>query len=635
MKRFFYIPMLLVMCLVQPAKADTQQLLQLIDYVGVDYGEAIKDGQIINQAEYSEMLDFSQGILQLTAELPEGEVKQKISDAGLRLAAMINQKSEPDHVSRLTADMRLTIINGLQIMAIPRKQPDIDRAKILYNENCVSCHGMGGYGDGVAAAGLEPAPTDFNDYERYSQRTLYGLYSTITQGVADTGMVSFSELSDEDRWSLAFYVGQMAVKDDLAAKGETLKTQGVASELLDLNIFTVTTPGEAEIHFGTDGVALMSYLRHKPDSLFKKKSHLEFSHMKLDDSLTAYRQGDFRKSYQLAVEAYLEGFELIEQGLNAVDGELRLEIETAMTAIRSEIRARQSNEKIEQDIHHIQALLTQAQERMEDRGLSAGAAFASSFFILLREGLEAILLVVALAAFLVKTERRDGLKYIHAGWVGALVAGLLTWWASVSLIEISGASREITEGVAALLATVVLFYVGYWLQDKTHALQWKKFIEHNVNRILTSGALWGLAGLSFIAVYREAFETILFYQALWVQTGAQGHNMALAGFASAAAVLAVMAWLIMKYSIRLPLRLFFSVAGALMLVLAVVFAGKGVAALQEAGYIPVSMVSFPRVDLLGIYPNMQGLLLQAALIALAAFLYYKSEHVKKRAVASQ
>ncbi|MCW8909596.1 MAG: cytochrome c/FTR1 family iron permease, partial [Gammaproteobacteria bacterium] len=611
MKRFLLLPLLFSLAVIQSVQADTQQLLQLIDYVGVDYAEAIENGEVINQAEYSEMLDFSQGIQQLSIELPEGEVKQKITTDSVILAGMVKDKASPQSVSKLTADMRLAIIKGLNIIAIPRKQPDIQRAKNLYAENCASCHGADGYGDGIGGMNMEPAPTNFHDYGRYSQRTLYGLYSTITQGVADTGMRSFNEFSDEDRWSLAFYVGQLAVKPDLVTAGQTLGDEGIHSELLDLSVFTVTTPGEAEMNYGNEGSAVMSYLRTNPDSLFKKQSHLAFSQFKLDDTLEAYRKGDYRQSYQYAVEAYLEGFELIEQGLNAVDSDLRLEIENAMTGIRGEIRARKSYEEIEHQVRSIQNLLSLAKQRLDDRGLSGSAAFASSFFILLREGLEAILLVAALAAFLVKTERRDGLRYLHIGWVGALAAGFLTWWVSVSLIEISGASREITEGVAALLATGVLFYVGYWLQDKTHVAQWKKFIEHNVNRVLTSGALWGLAGLSFIAVYREVFETILFYQALWVQTDTHGQNMAFAGFGSAAAVLVVVAWLIMKYSIRLPLRQFFSVAGALMLVLAVIFAGKGVAALQEAGYIPISVVDFPRVDLLGVYPNLQGLLLQA------------------------
>jgi high-affinity iron transporter len=118
------------------------------------------------------------------------------------------------------------------------------------------------------------------------------------------------------------------------------------------------------------------------------------------------------------------------------------------------------------------------------------------------------------------------------------------------------------------------------------------------------------------------FETILFYQALWVQTDEAGKSMALSGFGAGVAVLAILAWIILRYSARLPLRQFFSVTGVLMFVLALIFAGKGVAALQEAGYIPVSPVNFPRIDLLGIYPNMQGLMLQLGLLLLALFLWY-------------
>ncbi len=107
-----------------------------------------------------------------------------------------------------------------------------------------------------------------------------------------------------------------------------------------------------------------------------------------------------------------------------------------------------------------------------------------------------------------------------------------------------------------------------------------------------------------------------------MQTDAAGRTMALSGFGVGVGVLVVLAVVVMRYSARMPLRQFFSVTGILMFVLALVFAGKGIAALQEAGYIPVTPVSFPRIDLLGIYPNLQGLSLQLGLLLLALFLWY-------------
>ncbi len=611
---------LFLMVFTGPSQANTQQLLQLIDYVGVDYSGAVIDGQVANPAEYDEMLDFSAGISQQLADLPAHEIKAELMTDAQTLAGWVRQKESGETIRRLTAQMHQKIISAYQIMVVPRKQPDLAKAELLYLNQCASCHGEEGFGDGPAATGMVPPPINFHDIERYQQRTLYGLHSTITQGVNGTTMEAFAQLSDGDRWSLAFYVGGMAV----AAKDidlEKLKTSD--NTLMNISKLTITTPAQAEELYGEEGAEAMAYLRHHPEVFYDSESNLAFARQRLTDVLTAYKNNEPKKAYQYAVEAYLEGFELVEQNINAFNKPLRLEIEIAMTGLRNQIRSGESVDIIEKDIASINEKLTIADELLSSTSLSGGAAFASAFFILLREGLEALLIVAALAAFLVRTKRQDGLLYIHLGWISALVLGLFTWWASISLVSISGASREITEGVAAIVATLVLLYVGFWMHDKTSAAKWKKFIDDSMHKALTSGTLWTLTGLSFIAVYREAFETILFYQALWAQTNEPGKTMAFSGFLTAIGVLAVLGWLIMRYSVRLPLRQFFAVTGGLMFILAIIFAGKGIAALQEAGVLISSPVNFFRFDLLGIYPNMQGLLVQLALIILAVFLWNK------------
>lgn len=606
-----------------PVRAgDLQQLLQLIDYVGVDYAEAVSEGRVINAAEYAEMQDFAAGILQQSGDLPANSARAGLQQQAGELSRLIGLRAPASSVAALTTAMRLAIVEAYKVTVVPRQAPDLARGADLYAGECAACHGDNGAGDGPMAAGMQPPPIDFRDRERYRQRTLYGLYSTITQGVADTAMQAYHELPAADRWALAFFVGALGAEDVSRDGADVLLNDTDLQPLLNVQAFTVTTPADAEAEFGPQGAQLVAWLRANPARLFTGGSPLQFSRHRLDDVLSVYRQGERERAYQLAVEAYLEGFELAEQGLNAVDADLRLEIETAMTGLRGAIREAVPPSELADEIVRIKGLLDTAVARLDGLGLSGATAFTSAFFILVREGLEALLVVAALAAFLVKTGHRANLRYLHYGWIGALAAGLFTWLASVYLIEISGAGREITEGAAALLATVVLFYVGFWLHDKTSAAQWQRFIETSVRRALSAGTLWGLAGLSFIAVYREVFETILFYQALWVQTDADGRSMTLGGFGAGVLVLAVLAWVIMRYSARLPLRQFFSLTGMLMFVLALVFAGKGVAALQEAGYIPVSPVSFPRVELLGIYPNLQGLSLQLALLLLALFLWY-------------
>jgi high-affinity iron transporter len=286
-----------------------------------------------------------------------------------------------------------------------------------------------------------------------------------------------------------------------------------------------------------------------------------------------------------------------------------------MLALRTMIKQHRPLQEVETESRQVHDLLTVAEERLQSTSLSPTMSLTSGFVILLREGLEAILVLAAIAAFLSKTGRRDATPYLHAGWIVALLLGGVTWLVASYVITISGAGRELTEGITALLAAAVLFYVGLWLHNKMHIHHWQRFIESKVRTALTGRTLWALALVSFIAVYREVFETVLFYQTLLVQAGTSSRHLVLVGCALAVVTLVALAWLIFRFSVRLPVRLFFGVNAALMFILAIMFAGNGIAALQEAGKIPVNPVNFPRIDLLGIYPNLEALGLQAILIA--------------------
>ena len=262
-------------------------------------------------------------------------------------------------------------------------------------------------------------------------------------------------------------------------------------------------------------------------------------------------------------------------------------------------------------------MLAQARDALKAGELSPAVVYASATIILLREGVEAILVLAAIIGYLITTGRRDALRYIHMGWAGALVAGMATWAVATYVVDVSGASRELTEGLTALFAAGVLFYVGVWLHRKVQAQRWGQFIRSKMQTALEQRTLFALTALSFVAVYREVFETVLFYQALTVQAGSSGHAMVTAGILTASLLLGLAAWLILRASTRLPLRQFFRINTVLMYLLAVIFAGKGVAALQEAGVIGVSQIAFPRIDLLGVYPNLQALGLQLILVLAA------------------
>lgn len=299
-----------------------------------------------------------------------------------------------------------------------------------------------------------------------------------------------------------------------------------------------------------------------------------------------------------------------------------------MLDYRNRVKSNAPLESVEAAHAELARMLRDAKQRLAGNDVSPQAQFLSAFIIIVREGLEAILVLAGMAAFLKRTGRGEGLRWLHGGWIGAIALGVFTWWIATALIEVSGAQREVTEGVTALLASAVLLYVGFWLHSKSAGQRWNAFIKSQVSGALGKGTLWGLAVISFLAVYREVFETVLFYQALIAQGAA---TSVLSGFAAGCAVLVALAVLIVRFSTRLPLGLFFGVSSVLLALMAVVFAGQGIAALQAAGKLPSDPVNFPSLPLLGIYPNLQGLLLQLVLVALIIGAYFYTSRTQARA----
>ena len=269
-----------------------------------------------------------------------------------------------------------------------------------------------------------------------------------------------------------------------------------------------------------------------------------------------------------------------------------------------------------------------AEEALASQASSAVSTFLSALTILLREGVEALLIVVAMIAFLRKADRADELRFVHGGWIAALVAGLLTWFVATTLISFSGASRELTEGLGGVFAALVLVSVGIWMHGQAQADAWQRYVREKLSRALGERSGWFLFALAFLVVYREAFETILFYAAMWEDSP----GALLAGVCVGAALLGAIAWAMLRYSAKLPVAQFFRYSSILMAVLAVVLAGKGIGALQEAGLLGVTpLPAVPRVDWIGLEPSLQVVLAQfAALIALVIGFKLQSRSSKSR-----
>jgi len=250
---------------------------------------------------------------------------------------------------------------------------------------------------------------------------------------------------------------------------------------------------------------------------------------------------------------------------------------------------------------------------------TAFAYFFYSLGILFREGMEAMLVVVALAAGTRGAGKIGRSRDVYAGAAAAIVASVMLAWAVNHLI--SDDASDTLEGVFQLFAAATLFYVSSWMTSKGQADRWMKFISHKIQHAEHS-AIPGIAlGLTaFLAVMREGAETIVFFQALTsgATETAERHAVA-AGIVAAAVALALSFVVIKRAADRIPMKFFFQTTSILLYALAIVFGGQGVASLQEASRVSATFVNYaPTIPMLGIYPTIQSLGAQALLLMLAA-----------------
>jgi high-affinity iron transporter len=275
-------------------------------------------------------------------------------------------------------------------------------------------------------------------------------------------------------------------------------------------------------------------------------------------------------------------------------------------------------DEVKGQLAQVVRLLSAAAGRSES---SFGALFVNSLLIILREGFEAILILSAVATTLRAGGNLSGLPPLRAGAILALLASLLLA-AAASWIGGIGASGEAIEGITCLVAVVVLFFTSFWLISRAEGRKWQQFVRDRVNRAALGNHRGSLALLAFVVVFREGFETVLFYEALGGQASATpgGPWAVAAGFGSGSVLLVLMWAAIARFGIRIPMRSFFAVTGALLYVLAIKFAGVGIRELQEAGWVsPAPIAGMPEIawlrDWLGVYPDVNTLALQGALVA--------------------
>ena len=249
------------------------------------------------------------------------------------------------------------------------------------------------------------------------------------------------------------------------------------------------------------------------------------------------------------------------------------------------------------------------------------SAFLPAFLIILREGFEAILVVGAVIAYLIKAGHGDKTKVVWAGTGVAIVCSIVLAVLLSNITALAGQNQELIEGLTALLAVAMLIWVSNWMIGKSSQAAWDRFIKSKTERSLSQGSLFSLAFIAFLAVFREGAETILFYLPVIAQAGNQVHYVWV-GLGVGAVCLVIVYLMIRLLAVRIPLRPFFIVTSILLAIMAITFTGSGIKELQEADAFPLTPINgAPTIDLLGIYPRVENLAAQGLVLLIIIGLF--------------
>lgn len=581
-----------------------------------EYRAGVQDGRVVAQAEVGEARLFLAESRRTAGLLPADASVETIRVID-SLVAMVDAMASPDlleaRVRAFTSALSARL--GVSLDDIPSEAPSLARGGRIYRESCASCHGGLGRGDGSLAAGLEPKPADLADAAELRGASPLDFYRRVTIGVVGTAMPAFeTRLSADERWAVAAYATLLRLPPPHGDVPPALRRFAATGRLSDSAVAAaLATAGHTDTSPGA--VAAVRSLQETADAAATARV-FGTVRSQLDSAYALAHAGKGEAASATAFGAYMT-FEQVERSVRAKNPDLATALETRFAALRTRAVGGATNAELESIRSGLAADLENA-ERVLGETLSPLNLFFQSFVILVREGLEAILVIGALMAFLTKTGAANRKRDIHVGVGAAVAASLLTAFALETVFRITPAKREALEGVTMLVATVVLFYVSYWLLSKMEVAKWNQFVRSKVQDAVTSGSALALASAAFLAVYREGFETVLFYKALFVAGGTGASTGAIvAGIVLGSVVMVGVYVAINRYGVRLPLKPFFGVTSTFLYYMAFVFAGRGVAELQEGGLLPTTIVPWaPRVPALGIYPTVESLAAQAILLAL-------------------
>jgi high-affinity iron transporter len=355
------------------------------------------------------------------------------------------------------------------------------------------------------------------------------------------------------------------------------------------------------------------------------RNNIDTIRMQLDDTLRLHKEGNYEGALLTSRSAYLDSYESVEIPLRPIDPDFTLEMEIKFAELRNLIQAHAPYEEVEAKAVEIRRGLDESERLVSGTGILAPTiAFSTSFSIIFREGLESALIVGAILTYLEASRNNKFKKHVYYGIVIAIGATAVTWFIAQFIIEISGASRELIEAIAGISAVAVLFWVSFWVLNRIETKRWIEFVKAKVWKATTTGSIMVFVMLSFFTVYREGFETVLFYQAM-LSFAKYMEWYVVAGLVLGLAVIVATAIVVRKLGKKLPLKVLFALTMGIGAYMSIAFMGNAMREFQEVGYISTTHLigTVPRLDInlatmTGIHPTLETIVAQIALLAVYA-----------------
>lgn len=595
-----------------------RRIVALLDYVAADYPDAVRDGVVTSDAEYQEQLAFLREAKERLAALPGHADTRAVGTAIEDATRLVAARGSAAEVADATRRGRALLVAGFGLRLGPSLNPSLERGRTLFAQNCASCHGATGGGDGPAAATLQPRPRSFRDPAVTATLSPVRAFSALADGVPGTAMVSFSALPEADRWSLAFFVTALRHEGPGAERGRAVVDRNPALAALDFATLADSREIDLEQQIARSAVIpsergdALAFLRAMAP--FQPRGSIADIRRALVAAKGTYARGAASEARHLLTDAYLDGFEPLEARLLATAPELVRRIEDQFLALRDGTEHDMSAARFAAGVDTLLVQLEAVDARLRGE-TSAWSAAIAAFVVVVREGVESVLLVLLLLGLAKRAGVDSDRRAVHVGWGAAIATGVITWFASAAVVALGGGNRELIEGIVALLAVVVLLYAGHFVLARMDAQRRIAALKRRFASISSRRRNLLLFSFSFIAAYREAFEVVLFLRAILLGAPGAAASVALGASAGLVACVGVIL-LIGRIGKRMNTGIVLNAGGALLCVLAFVLAGKGVRSLQEAGWIGVRSFDGPRLDVFGIFPTVQTLAAQLIVIAI-------------------